>query len=116
MSLSGTPSEYMAGIFLQGLHFIKHSDKEVMRADELDVMFLAQSSCSGPILWLHANHCSCLNSEGRVKVMMWLLSWERAKGELEKDPKRQLKSSFLLACKGISAPVVEGEYHNRIQL
>lgn len=56
-SLSGTPSEYMAGLFLQGLHFVKHNDKEVMRADELDVMFLAQSGCNSLMLWLRANHC-----------------------------------------------------------
>lgn len=79
-------------------------------------MFLAQSSCSGLILWLRASHCSCLNSEVRVKVMVKLLSWERAKGELEKDPKRQLKYSFLLVCKGISVPVVEGGYHNKLPL
>lgn len=47
----------MAGLFLQGLHFVKHNDKEVMRADELDVMFLAQSGCNSLMLWLRANHC-----------------------------------------------------------
>lgn len=70
-----------------------------MRADELNLIFLAHINCSGLI---HVQPLFLLKQRGKETKKGQLFSWERTKVELEKDPKRQLKCNFLLACKGIS--------------
>lgn len=76
-----------------------------MRADELNLIFLAQVNCSGLILQPRVQPLFLLKQRGEETKKGQLLGWERTKVELEKDPKRQLKCNFHLACKGISLPM-----------
>jgi len=76
-----------------------------MKADELNLIFLAGINCSGLILQPHVQPLFLLKQKGKETEKGQLLNWGRTKVELEKDPDRQLKCNFLLAWTGITLPM-----------
>lgn len=75
------------------------SDKEVRRADELNV------SGSGELQWADAVTLLTIVTALKKKKTV---SVGKEQKELEKDGKMQLKCNLLLACKGISPPMRGG--------